>query len=93
MHTGMELSQRMANLNPQLSERKGRTTDILPLEHKASRGTIFIQANSVHTWCCDFRNSDSIFFSRTMMGKNIGNETVDLEILLLSDLNTLITNF
>lgn len=93
-HTGMELSQRMANLNPQLSKKKGRAIDLLSLEHKASKGTIFIQTNSVQTQCCVVRNSDSIFFSRPTMGKKCRQwNTVDLEILLLSDLSTLIINF
>lgn len=93
-HTGMELSQRMANLNPQLSNRKRRTIDILLLEPKASRATIFIQTNSVQTRCCVVRNPDSTFFSIPTMGKKCRQwNTVGLEILLLSDLIPLIINF
>ena len=71
----MEPSQRMANQNPQLSKRKRKTIEILSLEHKPSKGTIFIQTNSVQTQCCVVRNSDSTFFSGPMMGKHVGNET------------------
>lgn len=45
-HGWTERPQGMANLKPQLSKRKGRTTDILSLDHKTSKETTFIQIYS-----------------------------------------------